>query len=88
MDFDPDNGRRLLKALESIGEQLGAFYRSLPALCDWLAPDWEGDAAEHAKEELGQYAAVAKKCSEKLKGAKNRLRNAVKTAEAIDQLFA
>ncbi len=88
MDFEPDSGRRLLVVLESIGEQFRALYKVLPTLCEDVAPDWEGDTAEHASEVFRQYGALEKKCSEKMKGAKNRLRNAVKTAEAIDQLFA
>ena len=87
MDFDPDSGRRLLMVLESIGEQLGALYQALPTLCEEVAPDWEGDTAEHAAEVFRQYGALKKKCSMKLEGAESRLRNAVKTAEAIDQLF-
>ena len=88
MDFDPDSGRRLLKTLENLGEQLDALYRSLPALCDRFAPDWEGDVAEHISEVFSQYGVQKKDCSVKLEGVERRLRNAVKTAEAIDQLFA
>lgn len=88
MDFDPDSGRRLLKALERIGEELEALYQGLPSLCERVAPDWEGDTAEHASEVFGRYATAKKTCLGQLERAENRLRNAVKTAEAIEQLFA
>lgn len=87
MDFDPVSGRRLLQAVESLGEQLEMFYQSLPSILERCAPDWTGDVAEHVAAVLEQYAEAKKKCCARLEGAEKRLRDAVETAEAIEGLF-
>jgi hypothetical protein len=86
MDFDPDSGRRSLRTIEGIATRMKELYQALPLLRAHCAPGWTGEAADHASKMLAQYDGAKREVLGKLNFAGERLRSAIRTAEALARL--